>query len=134
MTAPPPLTVDQKLDLLMWHQQEIKRDLSALLRGVAALHTQGDSIMAISKELQDAMAAIDDATNTVAARISDLSGQITTGMSQADVDAVVAQLNAEATKLNTIAADPNQPVPPSVTTDTGSTTDTSGAGGSTGTP
>lgn len=134
MTAPPPLTVDQKLDLLMWHQQEIKRSLGALLRGVAALHTQGDSIMAISKELQDAMAAIDDATNTVAARISDLSGQITTGMSQADVDAVVAQLNAEATKLNTIAADPNQPVPPSVTTDTGSTTDTSGAGGTTGTP
>ena len=128
------LTADQKLDLLMWHQQEIKRSLAALLRGVAALHTQGDKIMAISKELQDAMAAIDDATNAVATRITDLSGQISTGMSQADVDAVVAQLNTEATKLNTIAADPNQPVPPSVTTDTGSTTDTSGAGGTTGTP
>jgi len=105
-------TDTQKLDLLMWHQQEIKRDLAALLRGVAALHSQGDKIMAISKELQDAMAAIDTATNTVAARITDLSSQISTGMTQADVDTVVAQLNSEATKLNTIAADPNNPVPP----------------------
>lgn len=111
-TQPQPLTLDQKLDLLMWHQQEIKRNLSALLRGVAALHTQGDKIMAISQELQDAMAAIDTATNNVAQRITDLSGQISTGMSQADVTAVVSQLNAEATKLNTIAADPNNPVPP----------------------
>lgn len=110
--GPMGLTQDQKLDLLMWHQQEIKRNLNALTRGVAALHIQGDKIMAISKELQDAIAAIDAATNNVAARITDLSGQITTGMSQADVDAVVAQLNTEATKLNTIAADPNNPVPP----------------------
>jgi uncharacterized protein YoxC len=120
----------KKLDLLIWSQQEIRRDLAALRQAVTALHTQGDKLMAISKEMQDAMAAIDDATNTVAARITDLSGQISTGMTQADVDAVVARLNTEASKLNSIAADPSQPVPPSVTTDTtGGTTDTSGTGG-----
>jgi len=125
-----------KLDLLMWHQQEIKRDLAALRQAVTALHSQGDKIMAISQALQDAMAKIDQATNTVAQRITDLSGQISTGMSQADVDAVVSQLNGEADKLNTIAADPNNPVPPSVTTDTsgGTTTGTSDTGGTPPTP
>lgn len=136
MTAPAPVTLtqDEKLDLLMWHQQDIKRTLGALMRGVAALHNQGGEIMAISKELQDALASIDSATNTVAARITDLSGQISTGMTDADVAAVVSQLNAEASKLNSIAADPNNPVPPAAaSTSAGTTTDTSASGGTAGT-
>lgn len=67
--------------------------------------------MAIPKTVEDALDLVDKATNDVAAEITDLSTQISTGMTQADVDAIVTRLTAQATKLEGIAANPANPVP-----------------------
>lgn len=66
--------------------------------------------MAIDPTLTAAMDAIDKATNDVAAELKDLSGQISTSMTPQDVADVAARLNASATFLETIAANPSQPV------------------------
>lgn len=68
--------------------------------------------MAIPQNLQDALKAIDADTNALAAVVTDLRAKINTSMSQTDVDAVTATLGDIATLLTGIAADPNQPVPP----------------------
>ncbi len=68
--------------------------------------------MAIDQKLSDVLAALDKATNDIGARIDALTAKIGTGMSQADVDAVVSSLQAEVTRLNGLAADPANPVPP----------------------
>lgn len=68
--------------------------------------------MAISQQLADVLVALDTATNDIGARIDALTAKIGTGMSQADVDSVVSSLQNEVTRLNGLAADPNNPVPP----------------------
>jgi hypothetical protein len=110
---PPVATGDvAELHVLAKDLQKLLRMSQALRLALAEFTPVGDIAMAISQALTDALAAVDKATNDVAARVTTLAGQIGTGMTQAEVDSVVAQLNTEATKLEGIAADPNQPVPP----------------------
>ncbi len=60
--------------------------------------------MAVPQELTDALAKIDADTNALAVIVTDLRSQITTGMTQADVDTVKAKLADIATKLEATAA------------------------------
>lgn len=69
-------------------------------------------IMALSQEVKDAFAKVDAATNLVADRIKALADQIAAGGT--DTAEIVSQLNAEADRLTSIGADPNNPVPPTV--------------------
>jgi len=66
--------------------------------------------MSIDPTLSAALDAVDKATNDVAAELKDLSTQISTGMTTQDVADVVARLNKSAQFLETVAADPSQPV------------------------
>jgi len=60
--------------------------------------------MASADTMKAALAAIDTATNNIAADLDALKAQIGTGMSQPDVDAVQATLDATVAKLEAIAA------------------------------
>lgn len=68
--------------------------------------------MAIPQALQAALDLIDEETNALAVVVKTLRDKISTGMTDADVAAVQAKLDAVATRLDGIAADPNAPVPP----------------------
>jgi hypothetical protein len=68
--------------------------------------------MAVPQQLIDALKKIDDDTTALAGVVKGLRDQITTGMTQADVDAIKASLDQVATRLEGIAADPNNPIPP----------------------
>lgn len=116
-----PLQILQtKLDLL----QALIRARAALWQAVTVLLHAPGGPMPVPQSIQDACDQLDKATNDVAAEIKDLSGQISTGMSQADVDSIVSRLNAASTKLEGLASDASNPVP----------TDTGSAGGGSPTP
>lgn len=68
--------------------------------------------MSVAQDLKDLTKKIDDATNAVAARLDALAQQITNSMSDADVTAVKAGLQAEVDKLTALGSDPNNPIPP----------------------
>lgn len=78
--------------------------LSKILDRLRALEAQGAHLMASADTMKAALASIDTATNNIAADIERIKGQVGTGMSQADVDAVQAVLDATVTKLEAIAA------------------------------
>lgn len=69
-------------------------------------------IMAVSQELKDVLARIDAATTKIGQKLDALAQQISTNMSQADVDDLKTQLGTEADKLEAMATDPANPVPP----------------------
>lgn len=54
---------------------------------------------------------IDDATNAVAARLDKLSEQLKNGLSAEEAAQVVAQLQADADRLEVLGKDPANPVP-----------------------
>lgn len=80
--------------------------------GPEIAHPRRGFSMAVPQSVVTALAAVDAATNQIAAVVTDLRSKVSVGMSQADVDAVDAQLGAIATRLQGIAADPANPVPP----------------------
>lgn len=90
--------------------------LSSFFRGfrdvAGALHRIGDILMAISQDLKDLTAKIDDATNKVAARIDALASKVTNSMTDAEVAEVKTGLQAEVDRLTTLGQDPANPVPP----------------------
>lgn len=107
--------VDREMrELVLDKLYEIHTGQRIIIRALAALHSQGDALMAVSKELQDALDRIDSATTAIGTRVTTIADQVKTGMSQQEVNDVVTKLNAEADKLNSIAADPNNPVPANV--------------------
>lgn len=71
--------------------------------------------MAVPQVLTDALDKINADTSALATVVQSLRDRIGTGMSQADVDAVKARLDEVATRLEGIASDPSQPVPPGPT-------------------
>ena len=68
--------------------------------------------MAVSQDLKDLTAKIDDATNKIAAKIDALTQKITNSMTDQEVADVKAGLQAEIDKLTALGADPVNPVPP----------------------
>jgi hypothetical protein len=77
---------------------------TALMAILRRIEKQGAHLMADVNTMKAALASIDTATNNIAADIDRIKGQIGTGMSQADVDAVQAVLDSTVTKLEAIAA------------------------------
>ena len=119
------MTPQERFAELSGHLQALVGLSLAIRQAQKALPKSGDLFMAIDPTLSAAMDAVDKATNDVAAELRDLSGQIATGMTPADVTAVVTRLNNSATFLESVATNPSQPV-------TG--TAPSGTTGTTGTP
>ena len=66
---------------------------------------------AVPQDLADAVARVKTAASGAAAKIQSLRDQISTGMTQADVDSVKSDLNTVADALNAAAADPTPPSP-----------------------
>jgi hypothetical protein len=73
-------------------------------------HGQREILMATA-ELKAALAKIDAATDNIAADIKRLKDKVGTGMSDADVASVQAEADRIASKLEGIAADPDNPDP-----------------------
>lgn len=105
----PHVTVNITIEKVVTESPAIERKLDEVQ--VALLHIK-ESLMAISAELQAILARIDAATNAIAAKIDALAAQVATDMSPEDVASLQASLGAEADKLEGIAANPTQPVPP----------------------
>jgi hypothetical protein len=110
---PVPLITDpttrQRLDP---HLQQIERMLLHGLHYLSAIHAQQRRLLMNTADINALLDRIDKATNNVAADIKFLIGEITPGMSQADVDAVGGRLTAAATTLETIASANQPPAPP----------------------
>lgn len=85
--------------------------LAALERIEAAVSQLKEKVMGLATDMTNLIKAVDDATNTVAARIDRLSSRITNSMSDAEVADIKAQLAAESTRLTTLGQDPQNPVP-----------------------
>lgn len=83
--------------------------LEALLQRV--LENQ-ETIMAVSQDIKDLAAKIDQATTAVAGRIDRLSQKITNSMTDAEVAEVKNALQAEVDRLTAMGQDPANPVPP----------------------
>ena len=71
--------------------------------------------MAVPQILVDALAKIDEETNKLATLVTLLRDKVKTGMSPDDVAVVKGNLDAVATRLTAIAADPDAPIPPEPT-------------------
>lgn len=75
-----------------------------VLLSLARLDTLIKEVIVANKRIEDALGRIDAATTAVANEIRALKDQIGTGMSQTDVDAIGAQLEDKATKLEAIGS------------------------------
>jgi len=86
--------------------------LAGLTARVTALERKvGEHMATVAQDLEALRAALDDATNKVAAEIATLKGQVKNSMTDAEVTALKAGLQASADRLNGLAADPMNPVP-----------------------
>lgn len=75
--------------------------------------------MVENAQIKQAILDLNDATNGAAARVEALTGKISTGMSDADVAEAKAEIDVISNRLRSLAADPNQPVPPEQPAGTG---------------
>ena len=80
-------------------------------RKLDQLLAQGAALLMANAETKAIMTRIDTATTGIASRITALIAKIGTGMTQAEVDEVNQGLGAEATRLEGIAVDPDNPLP-----------------------
>lgn len=89
----------------------VHRVLDTILTRLRALEAQNGDLLMASAELKAALAKIDTATDNIAADIRRLKDKIGTGMTEAEVAAVQADADRLVTKLEGIAADPDNPDP-----------------------
>lgn len=93
------------------HLQHIERMLLQGLYYLSAIYAQNRRLLMNAADINAKLDRVNDATNNIAADIRTLVGQIGTGMTQAEVDAVGARLEASATALEALAAEtPDVPV------------------------
>jgi chromosome segregation ATPase len=86
---------------------------SSVSRTLEQILTQLEALMARATDLDAKLDRINTATNNIAEDIRNLKGQIGTGMTQAEVDAVNDRLETTATALEAIAvATPDVPPTP----------------------
>ncbi len=90
----------QVFDLLL----EIREEQKHIITHLQELKRMDQAIL-------DVLDAIDTETTAIGTEVADLQAQIKTSMSPADVQAVKDRLGNISTKLQSIAADPNNPVP-----------------------
>ncbi len=70
-----------------------------------------EQIMSVAKDIKALVAAIDKATNDIAARIALLLQKVGNSMSDVEVTDVKAGLQAEIDRLTVLGQDPADPVP-----------------------
>lgn len=71
--------------------------------------------MATKQDFETLLAAVDEATNKIAARIQALTDKLGQGGMTAEEEAAIkTSLEAEVAKLQALGADPENPVPPTV--------------------
>lgn len=99
--------VMERLDVHFWFHLDFGGGAPAKLDSLLA---SMEGLLMVSLEIKEAMARIDTATTGIATRIEALIAKIGTGMSEADVAEVTVGLKAEATKLEGMATDPENPV------------------------
>jgi ribosome-associated translation inhibitor RaiA len=87
--------------------QELRRVTQLLER----ILTQGRELLMASAELKAVLARVDTATDNIAADIRRLKDKIGTGMTDDEVAEVQGLAEAVASKLEGIAADPDNPDP-----------------------
>lgn len=108
------------------HLQHIERMLLQGLYYLSAIYAQNRRLLMNAADLNAKLDRVNDATNNLAADIRTLIGQIGTGMTQAEVDAVGARLEASATALEALAAE--TPDAPPVVPDGSTLSGETGAG------
>jgi ABC-type phosphate transport system auxiliary subunit len=93
-------------------KQWLCETLTEILSTVERIETkQGENMTQVAQDFESLRQAIDAATTAVGNKIADLSGQITNSMTAAEVTQLKAEFQAQADKLNALAADPANPVP-----------------------
>jgi predicted nucleic acid-binding Zn-ribbon protein len=88
------------------------REIAAIKTKVEEIDRKVDTFMGqVFTDLEALRVAINEATNAVAQKISDLSGQISNSMTDEEVANLKAGLQTEIDRLNALAANPQDPVP-----------------------
>ena len=71
-----------------------------------------EALMATAQNFKDLVQQLNDETNTISARIDALIAKLNdTGISSADEDAALAELQAVSDRLKTLGADQTNPIP-----------------------
>lgn len=101
---------------------ELRTQISALKESMRDLTTWRQDVMATLQQFKDAFAKIDAATNDIAADLKGLRDRIAEleanqGISAADEDSMLAEVDGLVTKLEGTAKDPENPVPPTEPTE-----------------
>ena len=79
---------------------------------VDRINHKWEALMATVQNFKDLVTALNDATNTIAARIEALIAKLNdTGISAAEEDAALAGLQTAADNLKTLGQNPADPVP-----------------------
>ena len=112
------MTDDQWLRLVEV-QADVLNGLSALLNQVTgnfalkleAFSGRLDAIMAATQDIQDAIGALNQETDNIAARIMALEAQIQGGVTPEDATVITGQLRSIAGRLRQLAAVEGNPVP-----------------------
>lgn len=93
----------------------IKETLSEITARLISIERKEDKFMAdVASELELLRTSLDAATNAVAEKIQALTNSIKNSMTDAEVASIKSGFGAVVTRLNDLAADPTNPVPPEV--------------------
>lgn len=105
--------VNVKIESIISTLNAVLLRLDNITSRLITIERKEDEFMAdVASDLEALRTALDTATNAVAAKIQALTSSITNSMTDAEVANVKAGLGAVVTRLNNLAADPTNPVPP----------------------
>lgn len=114
--APVPVPT-QRIDIFV-HVESSSSQIEARLSGIehklTAVLNLEEKLMATSQEIKDLVAALDSATNKIAARIADLISRLanaTGGLTATEAQEIASALAAEKDRLEALGSDPTNPVP-----------------------
>lgn len=99
------------LRLLLSEFAGIRKELTAVRHGQAAINHRLEGLRVMDQETLDMLKEIDDETSSIGKEMDDLRSQIKSGMPQSDVADLKSRLGTLSSRLKGIAADPNNPVP-----------------------
>jgi len=94
------------------HGGRVTDMLGRILTRLGVLEAQGERLVMAGAELKAGMKRIDAATTNIAADLKRLKDKVGTGMTDAEVADVQAAIDAQATRLEGMANDPDNPDPP----------------------
>ena len=102
-------------DYVKSRSKKLEDKLDEIIRRLIIIEGKEDKFMAdVASELELLRTSLDAATNAVAEKIQALTNSIKNSMTDAEVANLKSGLGAVVTRLNSLAADPTDPVPPEV--------------------